>query len=80
MIVDRDWDRPRAIIATTVVVADDKLCAGSEIQAGDVPRTYADIDATRRDLGFEPSTPISVGIPKFIAWYREFLASESGAA
>ena len=47
-------------------------CQLVPIQAGDVPRTYADIDATRRDLGFEPSTPISVGIPKFIAWYREF--------
>jgi UDP-glucuronate 4-epimerase len=42
------------------------------IQAGDVPRTYADIGASTRDLGFEPTTPISVGIPKFIAWYREY--------
>ncbi len=42
------------------------------IQAGDVPRTYADIDASTRDLGFAPTTPISAGIPKFIAWYREF--------
>jgi UDP-glucuronate 4-epimerase len=42
------------------------------IQAGDVPRTYADIAASQRDLGFEPTTPISVGIPKFIAWYREY--------
>jgi UDP-glucuronate 4-epimerase len=42
------------------------------IQAGDVPRTYADISASQRDLGFEPTTPISAGIPKFIAWYREY--------
>lgn len=42
------------------------------IQAGDVPSTYADIEASTRDLGFEPTTPISVGIPKFIAWYREY--------
>jgi UDP-glucuronate 4-epimerase len=42
------------------------------IQAGDVARTYADIEASRRDLGFEPTTPISIGIPKFIAWYREY--------
>ncbi|MEI9991851.1 MAG: NAD-dependent epimerase/dehydratase family protein [Rhizomicrobium sp.] len=41
------------------------------MQPGDVPRTYADIDATRRDLGYEPTTPISVGIPKFVAWYRD---------
>ncbi len=39
---------------------------------GDVLKTYADIEATTRDLGFMPTTPISVGIPKFIAWYRDF--------
>jgi UDP-glucuronate 4-epimerase len=39
---------------------------------GDVLKTYADIAATTRDLGFAPSTPISVGIPKFIDWYRDF--------
>jgi UDP-glucuronate 4-epimerase len=42
------------------------------MQPGDVPRTYADIEASRRDLGFEPRTPISEGIPRFIAWYREY--------
>ena len=42
------------------------------MQMGDVPRTYADIEASRRDLGFEPTTPISAGIPKFIAWYRDY--------
>lgn len=40
------------------------------MQPGDVPATYADIEASRRDLGFEPSTPISVGIPRFVEWYR----------
>lgn len=42
------------------------------MQPGDVARTYADIDASRRELGFEPATPISAGIPKFIAWYRDY--------
>jgi UDP-glucuronate 4-epimerase len=42
------------------------------MQLGDVPVTYADIEASRRDLGFEPSTPISIGLPKFIEWYREY--------
>jgi UDP-glucuronate 4-epimerase len=42
------------------------------IQPGDVPRTYADIAASQRDLGFEPATPIQEGIPKFIAWYRQY--------
>jgi UDP-glucuronate 4-epimerase len=42
------------------------------MQPGDVPATYADIETSRRELGFVPTTPISVGIPKFVAWYRDF--------
>jgi UDP-glucuronate 4-epimerase len=44
------------------------------MQPGDVQATYADIDASRRDLGFEPRIPIDEGIPKFVDWYREFHA------
>lgn len=42
------------------------------IQPGDVPATAADIEAIKRDLGFAPTTPISVGVPKFVEWYREY--------
>jgi UDP-glucuronate 4-epimerase len=42
------------------------------MQPGDVQATYADIGASQRDFGFEPKTPIDVGIPNFVAWYREF--------
>lgn len=42
------------------------------LQPGDVPATYADVDKARQKLGFEPTTPIAEGIPKFIAWYREY--------
>ena len=42
------------------------------IQPGDVPATYADIEDLSRDVGFTPATPIEVGIPRFIEWYREF--------
>ena len=42
------------------------------MQPGDVPATYADVEASGRELGFAPTTPISVGIPKFVAWYRDF--------
>lgn len=41
------------------------------MQPGDVARTYADIEASRRDLGFDPKTPIAEGIPRFVAWYKE---------
>jgi len=41
-------------------------------QAGDVPETYADVEALKDAVGFEPSTPIEVGVKRFVAWYREF--------
>ncbi|MEK9677246.1 MAG: SDR family NAD(P)-dependent oxidoreductase [Rhodospirillaceae bacterium] len=42
------------------------------MQPGDVSETWADIDSTRRDLGYDPATPISEGVPKLIAWFREY--------
>jgi UDP-glucuronate 4-epimerase len=43
-----------------------------EMQPGDVPATYADIDASVRDLGFHPKTTIEEGLPRFVAWFREY--------
>ncbi len=42
------------------------------MQPGDVTTTYADIETARRDLGFEPKISISEGLPRFVAWYREY--------
>jgi UDP-glucuronate 4-epimerase len=42
------------------------------MQPGDVPRTYADIDAIQRDLGYAPTTPVEVGFPKFVEWFRAY--------
>lgn len=42
------------------------------MQAGDVPATYASTDALRELTGFSPSTPMRVGIRKFIDWYRVY--------
>ncbi|MDE0727995.1 MAG: GDP-mannose 4,6-dehydratase [Alphaproteobacteria bacterium] len=42
------------------------------MQPGDVKETYADLTAIRRDLGFQPTTAIAVGIPKFVSWYRDY--------
>lgn len=42
------------------------------IQPGDVPATFADIHRAQAKLGFEPSTPIDEGIPRFIRWYKEY--------
>jgi UDP-glucuronate 4-epimerase len=39
---------------------------------GDVAETYADIEASTRDLGYEPSTKLSEGLPRFIAWFKQY--------
>jgi UDP-glucuronate 4-epimerase len=42
------------------------------MQIGDVRETFADISAIERDLGFEPKTSIDEGVPRFVAWYRDY--------
>ncbi len=42
------------------------------MQPGDVHKTYADISAIQRDLGYAPTTSIEVGVPAFVEWYREY--------
>lgn len=42
------------------------------MQPGDVPASYAEITASQRDLGFNPSVTIDSGIPRFIDWYRRY--------
>ena len=42
------------------------------MQIGDVKETFADISAIERDHGFEPSTSIDEGVPRFVAWYRDY--------
>ncbi len=41
-----------------------------DMQPGDVPATAAEISAAQAKLGFDPQTPISVGVPAFVEWYR----------
>jgi UDP-glucuronate 4-epimerase len=41
-------------------------------QPGDVEETYADVDALKAATGFQPSTPLEVGIARFVAWYRQY--------
>jgi len=42
------------------------------LQAGDVPDTYADVEALVQDVGYKPNTTIEQGIEKFVAWYDNF--------
>jgi UDP-glucuronate 4-epimerase len=43
-----------------------------EMQAGDVPATYADIDDLVRDVGFRPGTPLEIGIRRFVEWFKDY--------
>lgn len=42
------------------------------MQDGDVPATFASVDKLHAAVGYEPTTPISVGIPKFVKWFKEY--------
>ena len=42
------------------------------LQPGDVVSTYADISRARAKLGFEPRTPLAVGMPRFVEWYKDY--------
>lgn len=43
-----------------------------DMQPGDVPATYADVDDLIQDVGFKPSTSLQVGVERFAAWYKEY--------
>ncbi len=38
-------------------------------QPGDVPLTCADISKARKLLGYNPTTPLRVGLPRFVEWF-----------
>jgi len=42
------------------------------MQPGDVPQTFADIRELTAYTGFKPKTPIEIGIPKFVEWYKDY--------
>jgi UDP-glucuronate 4-epimerase len=47
-------------------------CEMLPMQAGDVPATWANVDALDRAVGYRPSTSIEVGVKKFVEWYMDF--------
>ena len=42
------------------------------MQPGDVPDTYADIDDLIAEVGYRPSTPVEVGVVRFVEWYLDY--------
>ena len=42
------------------------------LQPGDVPDTFADVQALEKDFGYRPKTSVLEGIDKFVSWYKEY--------
>ncbi len=42
------------------------------LQPGDVPDTYADVDALVQDVGYRPSMSVDEGTRRFVQWYRDY--------
>ncbi len=58
-------------------------CLGKEaeknmlpLQAGDVPDTFADTEDLVQDVGYQPDTPIEVGVKQFIDWYLDYYQAD----
>lgn len=45
------------------------------MQPGDVPATAADTSALKTAVGYAPSTPVSVGVTRFVEWYRDYFGA-----
>jgi UDP-glucuronate 4-epimerase len=41
-------------------------------QPGDVEETYAEVEPLKAATGFQPTTPLEVGVERFVAWYRDY--------
>ena len=46
------------------------------MQAGDVPDTWADVEALVQDVGYRPATPIEEGVGRFVDWYLSYYRNE----
>ena len=69
-------NRPEELMRFIEIIEDatgiKAICDFQPMQPGDVPATYADIDAISSDHGYAPTIPLDVGIPKFVDWFRSY--------
>lgn len=47
------------------------------LQPGDVPDTFADVSELMRHVEYQPSTPIAVGVARFVEWFQEYYPASS---
>ena len=69
---DRSEELTRMIDVLEQAIGHKAVIDPLPMQPGDVRETAADISAIHRDLGFAPTTPIDVGVPRFVDWYRGY--------
>jgi UDP-glucuronate 4-epimerase len=69
-------DNPESVNA--LVAAVETACGRQAVRIdtpmplGDVPKTWADISASRAELGYAPTVRLDEGIRRFVAWYRDY--------
>jgi UDP-glucuronate 4-epimerase len=69
---NRPEELMRFIAIIEAAIGQKAVCDFQPMQPGDVPATYADIDAIAHDHAYTPTTALDAGIPKFVAWYRAY--------
>jgi UDP-glucuronate 4-epimerase len=47
------------------------------MQLGDVPDTWADVEALARDVGYRPATDVERGVQQFVEWYLAYYHPKS---
>jgi UDP-glucuronate 4-epimerase len=47
------------------------------MQPGDLPDTWADVEALARDVGYRPSTDLETGVKRFVEWYLRYYHPQS---
>jgi UDP-glucuronate 4-epimerase len=60
------------IVAIERAVGKSAIRNDTDMQPGDVPNTFADAALLHRLTNYKPATPISIGVPAFVKWYREY--------
>ena len=69
---NRSEDLMRVVQLLEQATGKNALLDPQPMQPGDVKDTFADISAIERDHGFKPTTPVEDGVPRFVAWYRDY--------
>jgi UDP-glucuronate 4-epimerase len=47
------------------------------MQLGDLPDTWADVEALARDVGYRPATTLETGVKHFVEWYLAYYHPQS---